>query len=126
MLGGLGGSFESPVHKYNAVEITADKRLSDKWAIQASYRWSRLTGTYEGFYRDDNGQSDPGITSLYDFPTNDPSYTAVGVPQFGFQGDIRFQGDLGAGPLPLDRPHQVKVYGSYVFDSALTVIPTLR
>ncbi len=33
-------------------------------------------GTFEGFYREDNGQSDPGITSLYDFPTNDPSYTA--------------------------------------------------
>ena len=29
-------------------------------------------GTFEGFYREDNGQSDPGITSLYDFPTNDP------------------------------------------------------
>ena len=54
-----------------------------------SYRWSRLWGTYEGFYRDDNGQSDPGIGSLFDFPTNDPSYTAIGVPQFGYRGDVR-------------------------------------
>jgi hypothetical protein len=52
----------------------------------ASYRRSRLRGNFEGFYRDDNGQSDPGITSLYDFPTNDPSYTAIGVPQFGYRG----------------------------------------
>ena len=94
MLGGLGASFESPVHDYNAIEVTADKRLSDNWAIQASYRWSRLRGTFEGFYRDDNGQSDPGISSLYDFPTNDPSYTAIGAPRFGYLGDIRFQGDL--------------------------------
>jgi carboxypeptidase family protein/TonB-dependent receptor-like protein len=121
VLGGLGGSFESPIHNYNAIEVTADKRLADNWAIFASYRWSRLRGTYEGSYRDDNGQSDPGITSLYDFPTNDPSYTAIGVPQFGFKGDIRFLGDLGSGPLPLDRPHQIKVYGSYLLNFGLTL-----
>ena len=36
-----------------------------------------------GLLPEDNGQSDPGITSLFDFPTNDPSYTAIrrtGVP----------------------------------------------
>jgi hypothetical protein len=77
--------FEDPVHHYDAVEITADKRLSNNWSLQSSYRWSRLWGNFEGFYRDDNGQSDPGWTSLYDFPTNDPSYTAIGVPQFGYE-----------------------------------------
>jgi len=121
VLGGLGASFEAPVHDYDAVEFTAAKRLGNKWAMQASYRWSRLKGTYEGFYRDDNGQSDPGITSLYDFPTNDPSYVAIGAPRFGYKGDIRFQGDAGSGPLPLDRPHQVRVYGSYLFDLGLTL-----
>ena len=65
--------------------MTADKRFANNWALQASYRYSRLRGTYEGFFRDDNGQSDPGITSLFDFPTNDPSYTSIGVPQFGYQ-----------------------------------------
>jgi hypothetical protein len=80
----------------------------------ASYRWSRLRGNFEGFYRDDNGQSDPGITSLYDFPTNDPSYTAIGVPQFGFRGDIRYLGDPN-GILPLDRPHNIKVFSHYRF-----------
>ena len=78
-----------------------------------SYRWSRLRGNFEGFYRDDNGQSDPGISSLYDFPTNDPTYTSIGVPQFGYPGDIRFLGDPN-GILPLDRPHQVKLYGNYI------------
>jgi outer membrane receptor protein involved in Fe transport len=119
--GGLGASFEDPVHTYNAVEFTADKRFANRWGLQASYRYSRLRGTYEGFYRDDNGQSDPGITSLFDFPTNDPSYTSIGVPQFGFRGDVRFLGALGEGPLPLDRPHQVKVYGNYSFDMGLNV-----
>jgi hypothetical protein len=113
--GGLGASFEKPVHTYHAIELTADKRFRNSWSLHTSYRYSRLRGTVEGFFRDDNGQSDPGITSLYDFPTNDPSYTAIGVPQFGYRGDIRYLGELGEGPLPLDRPHQVKIYGSYTF-----------
>src|SRR6266567_3628856 len=68
----------------------------------ASYRWSRLRGNFEGFYREDNGQSDPGITSLYDFPTNDPSYTAIGATQFGFLGDIRYLGARGEGFQTVD------------------------
>jgi hypothetical protein len=119
--GGLGATFENPVHTYNAVEVTADRRFANRWALQASYRYSRLRGTFEGFFRDDNGQSDPGITSLFDFPTNDPSYTAIGVPQFGYRGDVRFLGALGEGPLPLDRPHQGKLNGSYQFPIPITV-----
>ena len=74
----LGASFEDPQHSYNALEFTADRRFSNNWSLMGSYRWSRLHGAFEGFFREDNGQSDPGITSLYDFPTNDPSYTAIG------------------------------------------------
>jgi hypothetical protein len=113
--GDFGAAFEKPIHRYDAVEVTADRRFADRWGVQASYRWSRLWGTFEGAYRDDNGQSDPGITSLFDFPTNDPSYTAIGVPEFGFRGDIRFLGKLGEGPLPLDRRHQIKLFGTYAF-----------
>ena len=107
----LGASFDDPVHTYNAVEVTLNRRMMDHWSALASYRWSRLRGNFEGFYRDDNGQSDPGITSLYDFPTNDPSYTSIGVPQYGFSGDIRYLGQSGV--LPLDRPNQVKLFGNY-------------
>src|SRR5439155_26382531 len=68
-----------------------------------------ITGTITG-----RGQSDPGISSLYDFPQNDPTYASIGVPQFGFQGDIQFLGDPN-GILPLDRPHQLKLVGNYMF-----------
>jgi outer membrane receptor protein involved in Fe transport len=119
--GDLGASFEKPIHRYNAIEVTADKRLANNWMLQASYRYARLRGTFEGFFRDDNGQSDPGITSLFDFPTNDPNYTTIGVPQFGYRGDVRFLGAIGEGPLPLDRPHQVKAYGNYAFKIGLNV-----
>ncbi len=107
--------FEDPTHKYQAVEVTLNKTFSDNWSMIASYRWSDLTGNFEGFFRSDNGQSDPGITSLFDFPTNDPSYTADGAA-FGFRGDIRYQGTtLGTGVLPNNRPHQFKLYTNYTF-----------
>jgi outer membrane receptor protein involved in Fe transport len=116
----LGAKFDDPVHKYQTVELTMQRRFVDNWSLLGSYRWSRLRGNFEGFYRDDNGQSDPGITSLYDFPTNDPSYTAIGVPRFGYRGDIRSLGDAN-GILPLDRPHQFKVFGNYAFPMGLGI-----
>ena len=118
-IAGAAISFDSPVHNFNAVEFTANKRLANRWSLTSSYRWSRLTGNFEGFFRNDNGQSDPGISSLYDYPTNDPTYTAIGAPQFGYNGDIRFLGV--AGPLPLDRTHDVKVFGSYAFGMGLNL-----
>ena len=123
VVGNLGVpiGFEEAIHDYQAVTLTAEKRFGDRWGLQSSYRWSQLEGTFEGFFRNDNGQSDPAITSLFDFPTNDPTYTQIGRPQEGFRGDIRFLGALGAGPLPLDRPHQFKVYGTYVFDAGVTL-----
>ena len=105
--------FEAPVHDYNAVELTANKRLAQNWSVVASYRWSRLTGNFEGFFRNDNGQSDPGISSLYDYPTSDPTYATLGASQFGYRGDIRYLGAAGNGQLPLDRTHDIKAYGTY-------------
>jgi len=83
--------------------------------------YSCLEGTFEGFFRNDNEQSDPAITSLFDFPTKDPSYTSIGVPLFGFRGEIRYLGALGAGPLPLARRHAWKVYSNYVTRVGLNV-----
>jgi hypothetical protein len=115
-LPGYPCSFETPVHLYDAVEVTLNKTFSNNWGLVTSYRWSKLKGNFEGFFRSDNGQSDPSITSLFDYPTNDPSYAAVGGPQLGFRGDIRYLGDtLGRGELPNDRTHQLKLYGTYSF-----------
>ena len=111
--------FDDPVHKYNALEVVL-RRRGDNWSTMASYRYSRLRGNFEGFYRDDNGQSDPGISSLYDFPTGDPTYKSIGVNQLGYGGNIQYLGDKN-GILPLDRPNQVKVSGSYLVTPAFNV-----
>ena len=49
------------------LEIVAEKRFSRNWALTANYRLAKLFGNYEGLFRNDNGQSDPNITSLFDF-----------------------------------------------------------
>ncbi len=77
---------------YRAVEFTATKRFTNNYQFIASYVFSSLIGNYEGLFRNDNGQSDPNITSLFDLQsllTN--TY----------------------GRLPNDRPHQFKFNGSY-------------
>jgi hypothetical protein len=108
-------SFEDPEHTYNAFEVTLNKRFADNWSAMASYRFSRLEGNFEGFFRSDNGQTDPAISSLFDFPTNDPSYTEFAALHEGL-GDIRYLGcSLGCGTLPNDRPHQLKLYGTYMW-----------
>jgi hypothetical protein len=115
------GAFEDPIHEYQSLELTAHKRFSDRWSLVGSYRYSKLEGTYEGFFRNDNGQPNPAISSMFDYPTNDPSYTEIGVPVYGFRGDIRYLGALGAGPLPNDRPHQLKLWGSYNVTDSLNL-----
>jgi hypothetical protein len=113
--------FEDPTHKYQAIELTLNKAFSNNWSLMASYRYAKLEGNFEGFFRSDNGQADPGITSLFDFPTNDPSYSEVGAVCCGYRGDIRYQGTtLGSGRLPNDRPHQFKLYGNYAFGNLNT------
>src|SRR5262249_8728903 len=79
---------------YRAFEVTATKRFTNHWQMITSYVYSSLTGNYEGLFRNDNGQSDPNITSLFDLQSLlDGTY----------------------GRLPNDRPHQFKFNGSYQF-----------
>jgi hypothetical protein len=64
---GIPDGLVNPVRRYQAVELEIDKRFSNHWLAQINYRWGTLFGNYEGAYRNDNGQSDPGISSLFDF-----------------------------------------------------------
>ncbi|HEX3248825.1 MAG TPA: TonB-dependent receptor [Pyrinomonadaceae bacterium] len=77
---------------YRAIEFTATKRFTNNFQFIASYVYSSLIGNYEGLFRNDNGQSDPNITSLF---------------------DLQSLLNNTYGRLPNDRPHQFKFNGSY-------------
>ena len=86
------GCFGRARRFYRALEFTASKRFANNYQFIASYVYSSLIGNYEGLFRNDNGQTDPNITSLFDLP----SLLANTY-----------------GRLPNDRPHQFKFNGSY-------------
>ncbi len=90
--------FPKPSRIYRAIELNVNKRYSDNWQLYASLMWSRNKGNYGGLFRQDNGQLDPNITSLYDLP--DLLNGAYGL-------------------LPNDRKWQFKAYGSYKWEFGL-------
>lgn len=97
---GMGEGFPDPVRIYRALEIELNKRFSNNWQVLANWRIASLRGNYEGHLRNDNNQTDPGISSLFDFSS----------------GDFNLLGDQYAiGPLNTDRRHIVNIYGSYAF-----------
>jgi Carboxypeptidase regulatory-like domain/TonB dependent receptor len=98
---GKPDGFSNPTRTYQAVEIEVRKDLSHNWAINANWRIARLQGNYEGAFRNDNNQADPGITSLFDFTP-------------GLLGTLGFQQAVGI--LNADRKHVVNVQTTYILD----------
>ncbi|HEV2762917.1 MAG TPA: TonB-dependent receptor, partial [Pyrinomonadaceae bacterium] len=90
---------------YRALEFTATKRFTNNYQFIASYVFSSLIGNYEGLFRNDNGQSDPNITSLFDLPELLPNTY---------------------GRLPNDRPHQFKFDGTYRWPFGLLTSASFR
>jgi outer membrane receptor protein involved in Fe transport len=88
----IGTRFGRARRYYRALEFTATKRFTNNYQFIASYVYSSLIGNYEGLFRNDNGQSDPNITSLFDL---------VSLLANSY------------GRLPNDRPHQLKLDASY-------------
>lgn len=81
------------VRDYDGVELILNKRLSNGWALRASYLWSRLWGNYTGLAGgDQNGGLAPNWTRTFDSP----------IMMFDERGEAVY------GLLPADRPHQFK------------------
>jgi hypothetical protein len=68
---GIPDGFVDPVRKYQAMEFEVNKSFSKGWQMRANYRIAKLQGNYEGSFRNDNGQNDPNISSLFDFTRGD-------------------------------------------------------
>ena len=97
---GKPDGFVNPSRVYKAVEVEINKAFSAGWQMRTNYRWANLSGNYEGAFRNDNGQSDPSISSLFDFVQGD----------FGLLG-TQFQ----PGWLNTDRHHILNSFVSYSF-----------
>jgi outer membrane receptor for ferrienterochelin and colicin len=64
---GKPDGFADPTRKYQELVVEFARNMKNNWQARVNYRYARLFGNYEGFFRNDNGQSDPGISSLFDF-----------------------------------------------------------
>jgi len=103
---GIAAQCFGPARRYyRALEFTATKRFSNRYHFIASYVFSSLIGNYEGLFRNDNGQSDPNITSLFDLVS-------------------LLNGTYGR--LPNDRPHQFKLDGGYEWPFKLMTSGSFR
>jgi len=96
---GKPDTYKDPKREYEAVEFEVRKAFSHGWALNVNYRVAQLKGNYEGAFRNDNGQADPGISSLFDFTE-------------GQLGLLANQQSIG--PLNADRKHTFNAHATYV------------
>ncbi len=99
---GKPDTYKDPKREYEAVEFEVTKSFSHNWALSVNYRLAQLRGNYEGAFRNDNGQADPGISSLFDFTE-------------GNLGLLANQQSIGF--LSTDRKHVLNAHSTYVLPS---------
>jgi len=86
---GIAADFPQAKRNFDAGIVHFTKTFSDQWLAQASYTLSYLRGNWEGFYRAQTGQLDPGINSDFDLRSLTVNRT---------------------GALAGDRRHEIKVF----------------
>jgi hypothetical protein len=92
--------------EYFGLNISLEKRFSKNWQGGINYTLSRVAGSYSGLASsDEDGRLGPNVEQDYDRWFM--GYDALG--------------NILNGPLPQDRPHYLKAYGSYIFPFGLTV-----
>jgi hypothetical protein len=111
--------YPRPVRNYNALEFSLTKRFSNSWFGSASYVYSRLRGNYAGLANSD--EVFPGGTGRVSATTQQTAGTAsrpgtsasrawdLDSYLFDSKGHLDVQG-----PLATDRPHSLKLFGSYI------------
>jgi len=84
--------------RYDAFELRAQRRLAKRWQSTFTYTFAYLEGNYSGLAStDENGRQDPNVNRYFDLP-----YLYVDA-----------KGKNIDGPLPTERHHTLKYYGSY-------------
>jgi hypothetical protein len=97
-----------PVRDYDALELTFNRRLANKWSLQANLTFSRLYGNYSGLSNStsESNRNSPNVTRLWDGLYM--SFTETGCPDFNNCGN------LAIGSISTERPVQFKMQGTYM------------
>jgi len=99
--------------EYYGLNLSLEKRFSHNWQGGINYTLSRVSGTYSGLAS-----------------TDEAGYYVAGVARVGPNVEQDYDrwfmthdalGNVLKGPLPQDRAHYFKAYGSYTFPFGLTV-----
>ncbi|HWO07947.1 MAG TPA: TonB-dependent receptor, partial [Polyangiaceae bacterium] len=88
---GIASDFPEVERTYDAGILSFTKTFSDLWLAQASYTLSYLRGNWDGLFRPETGQLDPGTNSDFDLISIMANRT---------------------GPLNGDRRHEIKLFGA--------------
>jgi len=107
-----------PQRQYDAVELSASRRFSNRWFASANYTWSRLYGNYTGLADADEIQTPTTGISAGTTQQAAGSIARVGSNSHsGWDTDTILydaSGHVGVyGLLPTDRTHVGKIYGAY-------------
>jgi hypothetical protein len=90
---------------YDALELSVRRLMSQRWALFASYTYSRLWGNYSGLSQsDEEGRVSPYVGRIYDYPLM--MFDEKAKPVYG--------------RLATDRPHQGKITASYMAPFGIT------
>jgi hypothetical protein len=120
--------FATPKAKrqYDALELTWERRFSKNWFANANYTWSRLYGNYSGTANSDEIQTPTtGISSKNAQQQNGSIARPGSNSHTGWDIDELMWDSHGnldpRGRLATDRPHVVKMYGAYQFNTGTQV-----
>jgi len=92
--------------EYYGLNLSLEKRFSHNWQGGINYTLSRVEGNYSGLSSaDENGRNSPNVERFWDY----------------WFMQYKLDGTVLDGPLPQDRTHYIKAYGSYAFPFGLTV-----
>jgi outer membrane receptor protein involved in Fe transport len=115
----VGYPVPEPKRQYDALEFTLNKRYSNNYFWSASYVYSRLYGNYSGLAATEEVNTPTtGVTSATAQQQAGSIARPGGNANRAWDIDEIFwdsRGNLDViGRLPTDRPHVVKLYGSYM------------
>jgi hypothetical protein len=93
-----------PQRDYDGLEVRIRRQYANRWSAELSYTLSRLYGNYNGLANSDEVSATTGLGR-----TNPNRSRAFDSPYMSYDQNLK----AVYGLLPTDRPHVVKVQGTY-------------